>query len=327
MSDAIRLGILITYLRTEEKLLLASARRRGLDVSTIVERSLVLDLSTPTAAEAGYDFDVVLDRCVAHLPAGYTLQVFERWGIPTINSATTTLICDDKVRCGLVLEAAGVPSPRTVAAFSVEAGLQACERLGYPAVVKPVTGSWGRLLAKVNGPDQARLIFEQKQELGSIHHGILCVQEFLQKPDRDIRAFVVGDRVIAASYRTSEHWITNTARGAVSKPCPVTPEIEAMAIGACRATGARWAGVDLVETDRGLLCIEVNSGGEFHGLMTTTDVDIADAIVGEAVKLAEASERLSERREARIEPKGREDRPTESDVARAGVGLAEAPAL
>ena len=287
MADTLRLGLLITYLRTEEKLLLAAARSRGLDVTTIVERSLVLDLSTPTAAEAGYDFDVVLDRCVAHLPAGYTLEVFERWGISTINSASTVLICDDKVRCGLVLEAAGVPSPRTIVAFSVDSGLQACERLGYPAVIKPVTGSWGRLLAKLNGPDQARLIMEQKLELGSIHHGIFCVQEFLHKPDRDIRAFVVGDRVIAASYRTSEHWITNTARGAVSKPCPVTPEIEAMAITACRAVGARWAGVDLVETDRGLLCIEVNSGGEFHGLMTTTDVDIADAIVGEAVFLAE----------------------------------------
>ena len=327
MADTLRLGLLITYLRNEEKLLLAAARNRGLDVTTVVERSLVLDLSTATAAEAGYDFDVVLDRCVAHLPASYSLQVFERWGIPTINSAATVLVCDDKIRCGLVLEAAGIPSPRTIAAFSVDAGLQACERLGYPAVVKPVTGSWGRLLAKVNGPDQARLIFEQKQELGSIHHGILCVQEFLRKPDRDIRAFVVGDQVIAASYRTSDHWITNTARGAVSKPCPVTPEIEAMAIGACRATGARWAGVDLVETDRGLLCIEVNSGGEFHGLMTTTDVDIADAIVGEAVKLAEASDRLPERREARIETKGRDAGPTEGDVARAGAGLVEAPAL
>ena len=300
MTANLRLGLLITYLRSEEKLLLAAARARGLDVTTMVERSLVLDLATPSAAEAGYDADVILDRCVAHLPAGYTLQVFERWGIPTINSAATVLVCDDKVRCGLVLEAAGVPSPRTIVAFSVESGLRACERLGYPAVIKPVTGSWGRLLAKVNGPDQARLIMEQKLELGSIHHGIFCVQEFLTKPDRDIRAFVVGDRVIAASYRTAEHWITNTARGAVSKPCPVTPEIEAMAIAACRAVGARWAGVDLVETDRGLLCIEVNSGGEFHGLMTTTDVDIAGAIVEEAVALARLR---SEERGARREDK------------------------
>jgi [lysine-biosynthesis-protein LysW]--L-2-aminoadipate ligase len=171
-------------------------------------------------------------------------------------------------------------------AFSVESALEACERVGYPAVLKPVTGSWGRLLAKANGPDQARMILEQKKELGSIHHAIFYVQEYIDKPGRDIRAFVVGERVIAASYRTSEHWITNTARGGGSVSCPVTPEIEDMSLRACRAVGARWAGVDLIETDRGLLCIEVNSGGEFHGLMSTTDVDIADEIVREALSLA-----------------------------------------
>jgi [lysine-biosynthesis-protein LysW]---L-2-aminoadipate ligase len=138
----------------------------------------------------------------------------------------------------------------------------------------------------VNGPEQAKLILEQKKELGSIHHAIFYVQEFIEKPGRDIRAFVVGDRVVAASYRTSAHWITNTARGGHSVPCPVTPEIEEMALRACRAVGARWAGVDLMETDGGLVCIEVNSGGEFHGLMSTTDVDIADEIVREALAAA-----------------------------------------
>jgi [lysine-biosynthesis-protein LysW]--L-2-aminoadipate ligase len=161
---------------------------------------------------------------VAHLPAGYTLQVLERWGIPTINSATTTLICDDKVRLrASCWRRPGSRRRGRSSAFSVDAGLQACERLGYPAVVKPVTGSWGRLLAKVNGPEQARLIFEQKQELGSIHHGILCVQEFLEKPDRDIRAFVVGDRVIAASYRTSQHWITEHGPGRGLEAVPGHP--------------------------------------------------------------------------------------------------------
>ena len=285
-AKSIRFGLLITYLREEEKLILQRARARGLDVTTLLERQLVLDLNVATGAEGGLPFDIVVDRCVAHLPADYTLKVFERWGIPTINSAQTTAICDDKAQCSLVLEAHEVPTPKTMIAFSVDSAIEACERLGYPAVLKPVTGSWGRLLAKVNGPDQARLILEQKKELGSIHHAIFYIQEFIDKPGRDIRAFVVGDRVIAASYRTSEHWITNTARGGQSISCPVTPEIEEMALRACRAVGARWAGVDLIETERGLLCIEVNSGGEFHGLMSTTDVDIADEIVHEALSLA-----------------------------------------
>lgn len=275
------IGLLITFLREEEKLILRAARERGIEITTILERSLVLDLSAPTPAAAGIEVDVVLDRCVAHLPAGYALKTFERWGIPTINPAAATAICDDKALCSIALERAGVRTPRTLVAFSIESALEACERIGYPAVLKPVTGSWGRLLTRANGPEQARIILEQKKALGSMHHSIFYVQEYLTKPGRDIRAFVIGDRVIAASYRTSEHWITNTARGATSVPCPVTPEIEEIALAACKAVGARWAGVDLIELEDGYTCVEVNTGGEFHGLMRTTDRNIAAEIINE----------------------------------------------
>jgi [lysine-biosynthesis-protein LysW]--L-2-aminoadipate ligase len=230
--------------------------------------------------------DVVLDRCVVHSRAGYTLRALERWNIPTLNSASAVATCDDKAQTSVALEEGGLPTPRTFLAYSIEAALKACEVLGYPAVLKPVTGSWGRLLAKVNGPEQARAVMAQKEELGSFHHAIFYVQEFIDKPGRDIRAYVVGDRVLAASYRTSEHWITNAARGATSLPCPITPEIEELSVRACAAVGARLAGVDLIETDRGLTILEVNTGGEFRGLMSTTDVDIAAEIVDEAVRMA-----------------------------------------
>jgi [lysine-biosynthesis-protein LysW]--L-2-aminoadipate ligase len=281
-----KVGLLITYLREEEKLILAAARQRGLEITTMLDRALVLDAAANDPAESGVDVDVVLDRCVAHLPAGYALKTFERWGIPTINPASATAICDDKALTTLALERAKVPTPRTMLAFSVEAALEACEKIGYPAVLKPVTGSWGRLLSKVNGPEQARTILEQKKELGSIHHAIFYIQEFLEKPDRDIRAFVVGDEVIAASYRSTTHWITNTARGAKSSPCPVTDELQEIALRATHAVGARWAGVDLIETQDGFSCVEVNTGGEFHGLMRTTDVDIAGKIVDEVLLAA-----------------------------------------
>ena len=277
------IGLMITYLREEEKLILKAARDRGLEVTTLLERKLVLDMSAPSAVDAGINVDVVLDRCVAHLPAGYALKTFERWNIPTINPAAATAICDDKALCSLALERAGVRTPRTLLAFSIESALEACEQIGYPAILKPVTGSWGRLLSKVNGPEQARVILDQKKELGSMHHSIFYVQEYIEKPGRDIRAFVIGERVIAASYRTSEHWITNTARGATSLPCKVTPEIEAAALSACKAVGARWAGVDLIEMGEGYSCVEVNTGGEFHGLMKTTDLNIAAEIVNEVL--------------------------------------------
>lgn len=282
----LRLGVLVSYLRQEEKLILAAARARGMIVTPIFDRELALNLSAPTVAESGVEIDVLLDRSVVHSRAGYTLWAMNRWGIPTLNTAAAVSICDDKARASMVLEAAGIPSPRTFVAYSVESAIKACEQLGYPVVLKPVTGSWGRLISKVNGPEQAKAIISQKSEHGSFHHDIYYLQEFIQKPGRDIRAYVVGGQIVAASYRTSKHWITNAARGAVSVPCPVTAEIEDLAIRACEAVGARLAGVDLIETDEGLKVIEINTGGEFKGLMTTTDRDIAGEIVEEAARVA-----------------------------------------
>jgi [lysine-biosynthesis-protein LysW]---L-2-aminoadipate ligase len=282
----LRLGVLVSYLRPEEKLILQAARDRGLDVSPVFDRDLVLDLARPDAIDAGLSFVVVLDRCVVHSRAAYALRVLERWGIPTLNRSAATTVCDDKALCSLALEAAGVATPRTLIAFSVDSAIEACEKVGYPAVLKPVTGSWGRLLAKVNGPDQARAILEQKTELGSYEHSIFYVQQYIEKPGRDIRVYVVGERVLAASYRNSEHWITNAARGAVSSACPITPEIEELTWRACIAVGARLAGVDLIETADGLKVVEVNTGGEFKGLMSTTDVDIAAEIVEEAIRVS-----------------------------------------
>lgn len=287
-GQEIRLGVLVSYLRPEEKAILAAARERGLAVTPVFDRDLVLDLAAPNPASSGLDFDVVVDRCVAHSRSGYALRALQRWGVPTLNTADAVHLCDDKAENSLALEVAGIPTPRTLMAFDVESALRACEAVGYPAVLKPVTGSWGRLLARVNGPEQARAVLEQKKELGSFHHAIFYVQEYVAKPDRDIRAYVVGDQVLAASYRMAKHWVTNAARGAESMPCPVTPDIEALTLRACAAVGARLAGVDLIETDNGLAVIEVNTGGEFKGLMTTTDVDIAGAIVEEAVRTARA---------------------------------------
>ncbi len=285
-TAGLRLGVLVSFLRQEEKLILQAARARGMEVTPIFDRELTLNVSAPTAAESGIEIDVLLDRSVVHSRAGYTLFAMDRWGIPTLNSSGAVTICDDKARASMVLEAAGIPSPRTFVAYSEESALKACEALGYPAVLKPVTGSWGRLIAKVNGPDQARAIISQKSEHGSFHHEIYYIQEFIEKPGRDIRAYVIGGQVIAASYRTSEHWITNAARGAVSVPCPITPEIEELALRSCAVVGARLAGVDLIETDEGLKVIEINTGGEFKGLMTTTDRDIAGEIVEEAARIA-----------------------------------------
>ena len=278
----IRLGLLVSHLRDEEKMILAAAQERCIPVEVLQDRRLSLDLTNPNPPAV----DVVLDRCIAHTRGGYALRAFERWGVPTINTSSAAAICDDKAEMTAALAQAGVPTLRTVIAFSVNGALEAAEMFGYPVVLKPVGGSWGRLLAKANSRASLKTILEQKQQLGSHHHSVFYLQEYIDKPGRDIRVLVIGDEVIAASYRSAGHWITNVARGATSTRCEVTPEIAQLAVAAVRAVGATLAGVDLVETLDGLKVIEVNGGVEFKGLRTTTDLSIPDLILDHAVSAA-----------------------------------------
>ncbi|HUG14760.1 MAG TPA: lysine biosynthesis protein LysX [Thermomicrobiales bacterium] len=273
------LGLLVSHLRDEEKMILAAAERQGVETLMLPDRSLLLDLSQAEPPAV----DLVLDRCIAHTRGSYALRVFESWGIPTLNPSSAVMIADDKAMMSAAFARAGVPTPRTAIAFTIDSALEIGERFGYPLIVKPVSGSWGRLLARANSPAALREIVEQKGALGGPQHRVLYLQEYIDKPGRDIRAFYVGGDVIAASYRSAEHWITNVARGAVSTECPITPEIVDIARRAAHSVGAEIAGIDLVETDDGLKVIEINGGAEFKGLLGTTNVPIADLIVEFAV--------------------------------------------
>lgn len=280
------IGVLLSHVREEEKLLLRALVDRGVEPVRLYDRALVVDLTDPADLPK---LDLVLDRCMAHSRGVTALRLFESVGIPTVNNSQAMETADDKVMTTRVLAAAGLPTLRSAVAFDTESALKALERIGYPAVIKPVTGSWGRLLARVNSPRAARSLLEHKRALGSYHHGIFYIQEYVDKPGRDLRVFVVGDQVIAASYREAAHWVTNVARGAVSRPCPVTPEIAQLACRSARAAGLEIAGVDLVETPDGLKVIEVNGGVEFKGLMQTTHIDIAGAIADYVIRRARGS--------------------------------------
>ena len=285
--------MLVSHLRTEEKAILAAAAKRGIAVERVFDREIWFDLGERRFPEV----DLVLDRSLVHSRAEYTLRLLQSWGIPTVNSFETTTLCDNKFHTNMAFIEHGVPTLRTLIAYTPESALQAIEQLGYPVVLKPNTGSWGRLLAKVNSRAAAEAILEHKASLGSYHHSIFYIQEYIEKPGRDIRAFIVGDRVVAASYRNAKHWITNTARGSTSTHCPVTPEIEDLALRAARSVGGEIMGVDLVETDEGLKVIEINVGAEFHGLRETTDTDIPGEIIDHLIKKAAA---LAERRESAL---------------------------
>jgi len=277
MND-IRYGLLFSRIRVEEKLLIEAAKRRGIALAMVDSREVVFDL------DSRFDYDVLLERDVSHARALYALNLFENSGVQAINNYRVALVCGDKVATSKALRDAGVPTPDVKVAFTPESALAAIDELGYPVVLKPVTGSWGRLLAKLNDRDAAEAVLEHKDHLGSYYHKIFYVQKFLNKPMRDIRAFVIGDEVICAIYRTSDHWITNTARGAKATNCPLTRELRRISLAAARAVGGGVLAVDLIESGDGLVAHEVNYTVEFRNSIDVTGVDIAERILDYAVE-------------------------------------------
>jgi [lysine-biosynthesis-protein LysW]--L-2-aminoadipate ligase len=274
--------VLLSRVRVEEKLLLEELERRGIATKIIDDRELVLPLETKP--ELGVD--VVLERCIQHSRALYALSVLETWGLPTVNTFEVADVCGNKLLTTMRLIRDGVPSPRTRLAFTPESALAAVEELGYPAVLKPLVGSWGRLISKVNDRDAAESILEHKDVLGTYMHSIYYIQEYVAKPGRDIRAFVVGDETIGAIYRYSDHWITNTARGGKATKCEVTPELNDLCVRAAKAVGGGVVAVDVLEAPEGLLVNEVNYTMEFRNSIDTTGVNIPGRVVDYALKVA-----------------------------------------
>lgn len=279
-----RIGMLCSRIRVEEKLLLQEFERHGVTVERIDDEQLIFDLNElqarPQTARERFP-DVIIERSLHHGRALYALKVLNDAGIPTVNTYQVALTCGDKFLTTQALLRNGVPSPRCMLAFTPESALQAIETLGYPVVLKPVIGSWGRLVSKINDREAAEAVLEHRDTLGNYQHAIFYIQEYIHKPKgRDIRAFVVGDECIAAIYRTSEHWITNTARGGAASNCPISPELADICLGAAQAVGGGVVAIDLFEDDDGRLLVnEVNYTMEFRNSITTTGVNIPAKIV------------------------------------------------
>lgn len=272
-----KVGMLLSRVRVEEKLLLQAFGRRGVEVELLDDRELVLDMHD-AADLRGYD--VILERCINHSRALYALELLGSWGVRTVNTAGVASICGNKFSTTRALIENQVPSPRTFVAFTPRSALEAIERLGYPVVLKPAVGSWGRLISKINDREAAEAVLEHKRVLGSYHHSIFYVQEYIDKPHRDIRTFVVGDETICGIYRTSEHWITNTARGGKASNCPITPQLDSLSLGAAKAVGGGVLAVDILESSDGRVLVnEVNYTMEFRNSIDTTGVDIPGKVV------------------------------------------------
>jgi len=278
VSNGFRLGLFYTIVRPEEKALLAAAEARGVAVERWDDGEVTFGLERPPQLP-----DVVVNRSVSHTRSVYATRCFAHYGVPTVNDPDVIDLAGDKVRTSLRLAERGIPTPRTVVALSADAAMKAIEQIGYPAVLKPAVGSWGRLMAKVDDRGAAEQLIEHKEALASPVHSVFYVQEFVPKPDRDLRAFVVGETVVAAMFRRSADWRTNAARGATTEAAPLTPELTDLALRAARAVGGGVLAVDLMESRTGLVVHEVNPTPEFKALQAATGADVAGAIIDYAV--------------------------------------------
>jgi [lysine-biosynthesis-protein LysW]--L-2-aminoadipate ligase len=279
-----KIGVLYSRVRVEEKWIFEALEQRQVDFDRIDDRQIQISLGEPGRWQA---YDVILERSLSYKNGLYTTQVLNSWGIPTVNMAHVAATCGDKLATSAALTQASVPQPKVWLAFTAESALEIMEAVGYPVVLKPVIGSWGRLLAKLNDREAAEAVLEHKEMLGSFQHSVFYIQEFIQKPGRDIRSFVVGDETVCAIYRSSHHWITNTARGGKAEVCQVTPDLHEISLRAARAVGGGVVAIDILEDpDRGYLVNEVNHTMEFHSTVPLTGVDLPGMLVDYAISMA-----------------------------------------
>ncbi|HEX9973483.1 MAG TPA: lysine biosynthesis protein LysX [bacterium] len=278
----VKLGFLHSLVRPEEKFLLKElGKRNNVELHMIDDRQLSFHVG-----KSKFDIDVALERCINHSRALHAMRLFESHGIACVNTSEVATICGDKLLTSIALSEHNVPQPDLRVAFTEDSALAAIEEMGYPVVLKPAVGSWGRLLAKVNDRDAAEALLEHKTILGSYHHSIFYIQKYCPKKGRDVRAFVIGDKCIAAIYRTSKHWITNTARGGVATNCPINEKLNDIAVKAAQAVGGGIVAIDIFEDGDGYLANEVNYTMEFRNSIITTGVDIPKLIIDYVIEVA-----------------------------------------
>lgn len=270
--------MLYDQIRPDERLIIDAAKRDGMDLTLYDTNQLVFEV---TGDDGGIELaDVFLQRCVSYFRSIHVTALLESRGRPVVNAFKAASICGNKLLASITLSRAKIPTPRTFLTFTEESSLEALHELGYPAVLKPVVGSWGRLIAQLSDDDSARSIIESREYMHPIQQ-VFYIQERIKRPDRDIRCYVIGDQAVAAIYRHAAQgdWRTNTARGGVAESCPITPELAELSVKAAEVMGGGAFGVDLMETESGLVVHEVNHTTEFKNTVRVTGVDIPKLIL------------------------------------------------
>lgn len=284
------IGLIYDRVRWEEKALINASKKANIPLKPIDAKKIFINTSKDADAFKEDFGSIVIQRCISYFRGLHITAILENMGLNVINPFKTSLTCGNKLFTTLALIKAGLPSPKTMMAFTPETALKALDTVGYPAVLKPVVGSWGRLVALIKERESAQAVIEAREEIKNALLQLYYVQEFVERPPRDIRVIVIGNEVVAASYRypSPGEWRTNVARGGISKPCSITQELRQLALKASEAVGGGVVAVDCMEGPNGFLVNEVNGTIEFRGISSTTDIDISakilDYAIGEAKK-------------------------------------------
>jgi [lysine-biosynthesis-protein LysW]--L-2-aminoadipate ligase len=273
--------ILYDTIRWEEKALLEAGKKKNINIQMVDCKNLALDLEKKPE-----DYGPVIQRCVSYYRNLHSTAALEGMGVNVINCLNTGILAGNKLFTHMLLKKYGVPTPYAAVAFSKDAAIEHLETHGYPKVIKPTVGSWGRLISKLNDKDSAEGIIESRESMYPIYQ-VHYLEEFVNRPPRDIRAIMVGDKIVAAIYRTSGNgnWKTNMALGGTAEECKVTPEMEEMCIKAKKAVQGDIVGIDLMESnERGLVVHEVNNTNEYKNTVRVCGVDIPSLMIDYAMK-------------------------------------------
>jgi [lysine-biosynthesis-protein LysW]---L-2-aminoadipate ligase len=284
-KTASSLTILYDSIRWEEKALYEAARKRGIQVDKIDCKYLSIDLNQTDSFS--YRDRIIIQRCVSYFKSIHSTAALEGLGAYIINSLHTATVCGNKLFAHMQLQRAGVKTPRAISAFCGESAIESLNTLGYPAVIKPTIGSWGRLIALLRDKEAAKAVIEDREHMFPLYQ-IYYFEEFINRPPRDIRAIVIDDKVVAAIYRYSRsgEWKTNMALGGHAEICPVTKDLEDICLKATKAVAGKIVGVDLMESkEHGLIVHEINNTTEFRNTVSVTGVDIPGLMVDFSSKL------------------------------------------
>lgn len=279
------MGLVFDRLRWEEKQILDAARSRGVELRPIDAKEIQIDIENNRENLVEQLGSIILQRCMGYFRGLHIAAYADSVGIPTINDYRVQLVCGNKFLTTLALIKMGIPTPRTLVSFSPESALESMETLGYPNVLKPVVGSWGRMISLINDKEVGKSILEMRTMLNNPLSQIYYVQELVRRPPRDIRTIVIGDEVVASTYRNAAQgeWRTNVARGAEAESMKLSDEQEELVVKAAQAVGGGVLGVDAMESSEGLVIHEVNSTVEFRGAYRATRADIAGKIIDRAL--------------------------------------------